>query len=186
MIEARSEAAPTPTMPVDDDGFHPLPDAALRSARLGGLILALLLGGTLGVLLGVILGANLHIGFGLRALLALSGILGWAALSWHWQRAAWRRTRYRVDDDGWHVRRGVFWRSETLVPRSRVQHVDVNHGPVDRHFGLASLKVHTAGTRMEAVTLHGLLEADAVALRDALLNHGHGHNADGYRDDDAV
>ncbi|MEZ5463933.1 MAG: PH domain-containing protein [Lysobacteraceae bacterium] len=181
MTETHSEAVPTPVAPVDDDGFRPLPDAALSSARLGGLIRALLLGGGLGLAFGLILGANVDIGIGQRLLLILFGILGWGLPGWFWQRAAWRRTRYRVDDDGWHVRRGVLWRSETLVPRSRVQHVDVNHGPVDRHFGLASLKVHTAGTRMEAVTLHRLLEADALALRDRLLDH-HGNE----RDDDAV
>ena len=186
MTETTHSTDTAPATPVDDDGFLPLSEAALRSARLGGLIRALLLGGALGMALGLILGANLDLGFGLRALLALAGIVSWAALSWIWQAAAWRRTSYRIDDDGWHVRRGVLWRSQTLVPRSRVQHVDVNHGPVDRHFGLASLKVHTAGTRMEAVTLHRLLEADALALRDALLNHGNRHKADGYRDDDAV
>lgn len=161
---------------VADGGFLPLPAAALRSARLGGLLRAVLLGGAFGLLTGIVLGANLDIGIGTRLLLVLAGIGLWGTASWFWQGASHRRTSYRIDADGWHVRRGVLWRSETLVPRSRVQHVDVNHGPIDRHFGLASLKVHTAGTRMEAVTLHGLLEADALALRDALLNH----------DDDAV
>src|SRR5690606_41037222 len=59
--------------------------------------------------------------------------------------------------------------SETLVPHSRVQHVDINHGPIDRRFGLAALKVHTAGTQLSAVSLDGLLRERAEALRDDLV-----------------
>ena len=74
------------------------------------------------------------------------------------------------------MRRGVFWRSETLVPRSRVQHIDLNRGPLDRRFGLATLKVYTAGTKLASVSVDGLPEARAAQLRDALVSH----------DDDAV
>lgn len=180
MNDADHTPAPAPvdasTGDPDEESFRPLPDAALRSARLGGLIRALLLGGGSGLALGIALGATQDPGIAARLLLVAGGAIFWAVASWFWQGVAHRHISYRIDDDGWHVRRGVFWRSQTLVPRSRVQHVDLNHGPIDRHFGLASLKVHTAGTRMEAVTLHGLLADDAVALRDALLSH----------DDDAV
>jgi membrane protein YdbS with pleckstrin-like domain len=67
------------------------------------------------------------------------------------------------------VQRGLIWRSEVLVPRTRVQHLDLERGPIERRFGLATLVVHTAGTRMNALRQHGFLDADAVALRDALL-----------------
>lgn len=85
-------------------------------------------------------------------------------------RAAWRRTRYRLDEDGLLIQRGVFWRSETRVARSRVQHTDIDHGPIDRWLGLADLRVHTAGTRLSSVRLGGLSDAQAQALRDALLS----------------
>ena len=65
--------------------------------------------------------------------------------------------------------RGQFWRREILVPRSRVQHLDIERGPIERHFGLATLIVHTAGTRLHALRQPGFLDADAVALRDALV-----------------
>ena len=81
----------------------------------------------------------------------------------------WRRTGWRLDEDGLAIRRGLLWRSETVVPRSRVQHVDIGHGPIDRLFGLATLKVHTAGTRLSSVALAGMAQADAEALRDALV-----------------
>lgn len=85
-------------------------------------------------------------------------------------RAAFRRTRYRLDAEGLLIQRGVFWRSETRVARSRVQHTDIDHGPIDRWLGLADLRVHTAGTRLASVRLGGVSDARAHELRDALLS----------------
>lgn len=81
----------------------------------------------------------------------------------------WRFSQWKLDATGMHVRRGQFWRREILVPRSRVQHLDIERGPIERHFGLATLIVHTAGTRLHAVRQPGFADADAVSLRDALL-----------------
>lgn len=87
-------------------------------------------------------------------------------LWWGGKRHAY--TAWRHDDDGLAVRRGRLWRNETRVPASRVQHLDVKHGPWQRRRGLATLVVHTAGTRNSAVTVPHLDAADAERLRDAL------------------
>ena len=60
------------------------------------------------------------------------------------------------------------WQLETRIPISRVQHLDLRRGPLERRAGLATLIVHTAGTRMSAVTVSGLDEVDAERLRDTL------------------
>lgn len=91
-------------------------------------------------------------------------------------RARWRRARWRLDANGLRVRRGVAWHSEVLVPRSRVQHLDLERGPIERRFGLATLVVHTAGTRLHALRQSGFADADAVALRDALLPEAERHD----------
>lgn len=87
-------------------------------------------------------------------------------LWWGGKRHAY--TAWRHDADGLAVRRGRLWRSETRVPSSRVQHLDVKHGPWQRRRALATLVVHTAGTRNSAVTVPHLDAADAERLRDAL------------------
>ena len=79
-----------------------------------------------------------------------------------------RRTRWRLDDRGFAVRRGNWWQSETHVPISRVQHLDVKRGPLERSARLSTLVVHTAGTRMAAVSLSGLDADDAERLRERL------------------
>ena len=94
-------------------------------------------------------------------------------------RARARRTHWLLDDRGLQVRRGLVWKHELLVPRSRVQHLDIERGPIERRFGLATLVVHTAGTRLHALRQPGLRDADALALRDALL-------PEADRDDDSL
>jgi len=90
-------------------------------------------------------------------------------LAFFYARARYRHARFALDEQGLLLQRGVFWRSETRVPRSRVQHTDINRGPLDRWLGLAELKVHTAGTRLAAVSVSGLSEAQARELRNGLI-----------------
>jgi membrane protein YdbS with pleckstrin-like domain len=92
-------------------------------------------------------------------------VLGYPAL-------AYRHTLYRVDPQGFHIRRGVLWRSIVSVPRSRVQHTDVSQGPIERLFELATLVVYTAGTQHASVSLSGLSHATALRVRDHLLDVG--------------
>ena len=86
----------------------------------------------------------------------------WIAVKRH------RRTRWRLDDRGFAVRRGNWWQSETHVPISRVQHLDLKRGPLERGARLSTLVVHTAGTRMAAVSVSGLDADDAERLRERL------------------
>ncbi|MFY8133590.1 MAG: PH domain-containing protein, partial [Aquimonas sp.] len=114
---------------------------------------------------------------GLRLLgLLLAAFMTLQIAAFLFARASYRRTRYALDAEGLLIQRGVIWQSETRVPRSRVQHTDLNRGPIDRWLGLAELRVHTAGTRLAAVSLGGLCEDEARRLRNDLLGE----------DDDAV
>ena len=101
-------------------------------------------------------------------LLALAGALAGLLLGGTLGLRRHRRIGWKLDQDGFATRRGGLWRNETLVPVSRVQHLDLERGPLERQLGLATLVVHTAGTRMAAVKLPLLALEDAQALR-ALL-----------------
>lgn len=81
---------------------------------------------------------------------------------------SWRHFRYGEADDGLLIERGVCWRRRTLVPHSRIQHSDVKQGPLERRLGLATLLIYTAATRHGAVTVPGLAEPLAEALRRRL------------------
>lgn len=79
-----------------------------------------------------------------------------------------RYQRWILDDAGLWLRQGRLWWRETRVPISRVQHVDLKHGPLERRFGLATLVVHTAAVHLSGITVRGLDDADAQHLRDTL------------------
>lgn len=85
-----------------------------------------------------------------------------------WALRRYRYARWLLDGTGFGYRRGRMWQVETRVPRTRVQHVDLKRGPLERGFGLATLVVHTAGTRDSAVSVPGLDADDAARLRDLL------------------
>jgi membrane protein YdbS with pleckstrin-like domain len=110
--------------------------------------------------------------FLLRALLAAVLVLlgsGVAWLAWVVPLLRYRHASYRVDARGIEIRRGVWWRSVVDVPRSRIQHTDVSQGPVERHFGLATLHIFTAGTEHAEVRLPGLEHGRALAIRDHVM-----------------
>ena len=90
-------------------------------------------------------------------------------------RRVYDTTRYVVRPDGVEIHRGIFWKSVTSVPRSRVQHTDVSQGPVLRRFGLATLTMYTAGNHHSAVPLGGLAHETAVRVRDFLLRRDDPH-----------
>jgi membrane protein YdbS with pleckstrin-like domain len=90
-------------------------------------------------------------------------------LSHAWPAIDYRHHSYCVDERGIEIRHGVFWRSVENVPRSRVQHIDVSQGPLERRFGLGKLSIYTAGTEYALVALRGLTHERALRIRDHLL-----------------
>ena len=110
-----------------------------------------------------------------NALLAVMSAVSVAGLSWvgqTWPAIEHRHMSYRVNERGIEIRHGVWWRSVVSVPRSRVQHTDVSQGPIVRGFGLATLKIYTAGTEHVEVSLAGLDHATALRIRDHLVSGG--------------
>lgn len=94
-------------------------------------------------------------------------LLWW--LAHRWPEIDYRYFRYRVGAEGIEIRRGVVWRKLISVPRSRVQHIDVAQGPVERRFGLGTVSIYTAGTEFAKVEVPGLEYPMAVRIRDHLL-----------------
>jgi membrane protein YdbS with pleckstrin-like domain len=85
------------------------------------------------------------------------------------RRAA--RWGFRIGEDQLRVARGWLFRTDTIVPFVRVQHIDVGQGPVERWFGLSHLIVHTSGTHNSTVTLPGLPADLAAAMRETIRRH---------------
>lgn len=78
---------------------------------------------------------------------------------------------FAMGADRLRVVRGMLFHSDTVVPFGRVQHIDLNQGPLERYYGLATLTLHTAGSHNASVHLPGLLNEDAAAMREVIRAH---------------
>jgi uncharacterized protein len=77
----------------------------------------------------------------------------------------WRRWRYEVRDEEIDLLRGALVVRRTLIPMTRVQHVDTTRTVVSDLFGLRSVTVHTAAGSHSIPALH---PGDAAAIRDRI------------------
>lgn len=68
-----------------------------------------------------------------------------------------------------YLERGVLFRTVSIIPHSRIQHVDTQHGPIERWLVLASVVVYTAGTRGAILEIPALAAGQAEELRDRLV-----------------
>ncbi len=93
----------------------------------------------------------------------------YAAIAWRLTGNFYRSAYLGLEPLLLRFRRGRIWWKETIVPRSRMQFIDVTQGPLERRLGLSTLVVHTAGMMHARLDIQGLEEARAHALRDALL-----------------
>lgn len=121
------------------------------------------------VLLGLVLIADTlwlrreGIPWGLATSAAVLLLGGWVMLMPGRKYRSWG---YEMAEDELHIQHGLWVRARTVVPFGRVQHIDVTQGPLERHFGLGTLILHTAGTRSSAVDLPGLRHEEAGRIRD--------------------
>lgn len=161
---AQSEPAGTEGEPV----WIALPPGLLKMRR---LLLVVWLG-LLALAAGLVPGLLAGPGWAAFAALPLAVLVwGWVMLERNW-----RSWRYAERADDLLLSRGVLWRQETVVPYGRMQLVEVTSGPVERHFGLASVQLHTAAAATDA-TIPGLVPAEAERLRDRLTELGEARSA---------
>lgn len=73
-----------------------------------------------------------------------------------------RRLAYQLRDHDVSLRSGVITHRTATVPFSRVQHVNLTRGPVQRAFGLASLEITSAGPN---ISIPGLAVAEAERVK---------------------
>ena len=67
-------------------------------------------------------------------------------------------------------RSGLFWRKTVIVAFNRVQHVEVSSGPLQRKFGLATVKFFTAGGSSVDLKVDGLSTERAEQMRAFIAN----------------
>jgi membrane protein YdbS with pleckstrin-like domain len=164
-------AVPENPVPGLDTELHPLDPRVVHYWRVHSLIssmVLLLLAAVGGLVAALRLPAAIPLV--VAAWLGLLAVRIWL-LAWYPPKAygAWG---YRLNNKVLETRHGVWFRTLTLLPLSRLQHVDLQRGPLERAFGLASLTLFTAGTQHASIALPGLDAEEAARLRDQLVAVG--------------
>jgi len=93
------------------------------------------------------------------------------ALLWRFVGRRFGSWGYAEREDDLLVRRGVMFARLSVVPYGRMQFIDVTAGPLERAFGLATVRLHTAAAATDA-RIPGLQRDEAARLRDRLAELG--------------
>lgn len=152
-------------------GIHPaIKRVWLFSGLLGSVFMAALLA-TPTVMFTLLVRKNPNYSF-LMGWIIAAGILLWA-LSLVYTlakiRRQWENWQYEVREHDVILSWGVFWQTRRHVARDRIQHLDINSGPLDRRFGLVQVGIYTAGAAGAVGTIPGLRPEEAEDLRDMIL-----------------
>lgn len=155
-----------------DDTFRPPQEQWVRlSPKLVTVrrLIQLLVSGVLLIVVGVALLQGwlpTWLGALLAVILLIEFIWGWWLIG--------RRVRsygYVEREDDLLVTSGIMFRRLVVVPYGRLQLVDVVAGPLDRQYGIATVRLHTAAATSDA-TIPGLTPQVAADLRDRLAAKG--------------
>jgi membrane protein YdbS with pleckstrin-like domain len=147
----------------ESEDLTPLDPAFVKQLRVSGAVIALI---QLAIATVIELALPLPAGLFLIPSLALAA---WLVLIVPARR--YRRWGFAFGGDRLRVVHGYLFHHDTVVPLGRIQHIDVHQGPLMRHWGLASLTVHTAGNHGASITLPGLKLGVAEAMREAIRAH---------------
>ena len=124
------------------------------------------------VVLAVVVGASVASAAGVGAALAtVAGVVVGAAAAWWFVRNRFRAWGYLERDEDLEVRRGVMVQRLSVVPYGRMQFVEITTGPIERLFGLSTVKLHTAAAASDA-RIPGLEPDEAARLRDRVAALG--------------
>ncbi len=81
------------------------------------------------------------------------------------------RKAYLLREHDCSYRRGIIFKKNTTQPIVRIQHVEINQGPLERKYNLASLAVYSAGGSAHTFLIPGLDHERAKAMRQFILSH---------------
>lgn len=109
------------------------------------------------------------------ALLVIAGVVVLIALlAVLYSTLAWRRMRFAIGSESVDLHTGILFRQERHARLNRVQAVDVVQPLLGRLFGLAQVRVETAGGAESNVVIGYLAEAEAQDVRNEIMARASG------------
>jgi len=89
-----------------------------------------------------------------------------------WARKYYDTIFYKLTEDEIIWKRGVFIKNTGIVPYNRITNIDISQGPIARKYGIASLKIQTAGysgAKIAEITMEGIENYEE--LRDLIMSY---------------
>ena len=91
------------------------------------------------------------------------------ALTAAWITVGYLRYRYKLTDDNLIIHHGVLFRQRRVIPRSRIQNIDLRAGLVQQILSVVSARVETAGGQGTEALLHVVGRREGERLREVLM-----------------
>lgn len=89
---------------------------------------------------------------------------------------AFKKRKYAMREHDVVYAKGLLVHSITTVPISRIQHVEESRSWLARHFGLATLKIFTAGEAGSDLSIKGLPYIEAKQIKEIISDKVNGNN----------
>jgi putative membrane protein len=86
-----------------------------------------------------------------------------------WITIGYLRYRYKVTDESIIIHHGVLFRQRRVVPRSRIQNIDLRAGLVQQVLSVVTARVETAGGQGTEALLHVVSRREGERLRETLM-----------------
>ncbi|MEN8928364.1 MAG: PH domain-containing protein [Flavobacteriales bacterium] len=101
------------------------------------------------------------LGIGLGVLLIVIGNLLLA-------KVFFKRKMYSLHDTNLAYKKGWLVSHLTVVPFSRIQHIEIDEGPLERFFNLATLSIYTAGDSGKDLKISGLTKEKSQEIKELI------------------
>lgn len=82
---------------------------------------------------------------------------------------AFKLKGYAVREKDITYKTGLLMRRQTTIPYTRIQHVEVRQGILERYFNLGKLNIYTAGGQSSDLSIPGLKNKEAHRLKAFIL-----------------
>jgi len=101
----------------------------------------------------------------------MTGLLALSAFYSVYGIVADRRLAYALREHDVGFRWGLWFQHTVIQPLTRIQHIELKRGPLERSAGLATLQVFSAGSGTHTFEIPGLPVERAQGLRQFILQH---------------
>ncbi len=105
-----------------------------------------------------------------------SVVLGFCIINFIVSFLAFKKRKYAIREHDVVYAKGLLIHSITTVPISRIQHVEESRSWLARYFGLATLKIFTAGETGSDLSIKGLPQLEAKDINDFISAKVNGNN----------